>query len=151
MPIFISFFTKSDFFHISGVFRGLTFSEEISTFCFFNVPSTPFRYKKRHFQHLYVKFWLFLRVLIEKRSTFLFLSDYFIPLKCKKNDKITLFRVVQNTSNYHKSPYFKICAQSLESKLNDENYFYSSYLILRSYQRISIFKKHKIFIFDEGL
>ena len=75
------FFTKTDFFHISEGFRGLTFSEEISTFCFFNIPSTPFRYKKRHFQHLYVKFWLFLRVLIEKRSTFLFLSDYFIPSK----------------------------------------------------------------------
>ena len=64
--------TKIDFFHILGGFRGLRFSEEISMFNLFNIPCTLFIYEERYVQHLYVKFWSFLRVLVEKRGTFLF-------------------------------------------------------------------------------
>ena len=51
--------------------------------------------------------------------------------------------MVQNTWKYHNLPYFKIYTENLESKLNGENYFYSGYLILRSYQRTFIFKRPK--------
>ena len=66
-------------FHILGRFTGLWFSEEISIFNLFNTPRSTFMYDKKHFQHLYAKFRYFLTILVEKRDTFLHLSDDFIP------------------------------------------------------------------------
>ena len=79
--------TKIDFFHILGGFRGLRFSEEISIFYLFNIPCTPFRYEERQFQYLYVKFWSFLTVLVEKGVLFCFrVIILYLPI-CQKTTK----------------------------------------------------------------